>query len=130
MTCCAGIKVAEGRVAPPGDWPDRPYDKPLLDRALRPGTPMPMALELAYLSFDSSRFGAANVGFPIDFMTYHRLERQWRLTRFDDARRPPDRPAAARPRARRSARTLRFSGRFAIARAPTPLRHLIESSCN
>jgi putative proteasome-type protease len=60
------------------------YGKPILDRALRPHTPMPMALKLAYLSFDSSRFSSANVGFPIDFMTYHGADRQWRQAQFDD----------------------------------------------
>ncbi len=60
------------------------YGKPILDRALRPHTPMPMALKLAYLSFDSSRFSSANVGFPIDFLTYHSADRQWRQTQFDD----------------------------------------------
>ena len=60
------------------------YGKPILDRALRPGTPMPMALKLAYLSFDSSRFSSANVGFPIDFLTYSGTDRQWRQAQFDD----------------------------------------------
>jgi putative proteasome-type protease len=60
------------------------YGKPILDRALRPHTPMAMALKLAYLSFDSSRFSSANVGFPIDFMTYHAADRQWRQAQYDD----------------------------------------------
>jgi putative proteasome-type protease len=60
------------------------YGKPILDRALRPDTSMPMALKLAYLSFDSSRFSSASVGYPIDFLTYHSAERRWRQTQFDD----------------------------------------------
>jgi putative proteasome-type protease len=60
------------------------YGKPILDRALRPRTPMTMALKLAYLSFDSSRFSSANVGFPIDFMTYHAADRRWRQAQYDD----------------------------------------------
>ena len=60
------------------------YGKPILDRALRPETPMTMALKLAYLSFDSSRFSSPNVGFPIDFMTYLAADRQWRQAQFDD----------------------------------------------
>jgi putative proteasome-type protease len=60
------------------------YGKPILDRALRPDTPMPMALKLAYLSFDSSRFSSANVGFPIDFLSYHRSDREWRHVQFED----------------------------------------------
>jgi putative proteasome-type protease len=60
------------------------YGKPILDRALRPDTSMKMALKLAYLSFDSSRFSSASVGYPIDFLTYPRAERQWRQIQFDD----------------------------------------------
>jgi putative proteasome-type protease len=60
------------------------YGKPILDRALRPHTPMKMALKLAYLSFDSSRFSSANVGFPIDFLSYLSADRQWRQTQFDE----------------------------------------------
>jgi putative proteasome-type protease len=60
------------------------YGKPILDRALRPDTAMTMALKLAYLSFDSSRFSSASVGYPIDFLTYHRAERRWRQTQLDD----------------------------------------------
>jgi putative proteasome-type protease len=60
------------------------YGKPILDRALRPDTTMAMALKLAYLSFDSSRFSSASVGYPIDFLTYHSAARRWRQTQFDD----------------------------------------------
>lgn len=60
------------------------YGKPILDRALRPDTTMAMGLKLAYLSFDSSRFSSASVGYPIDFLTYHRAERRWRQAQFDD----------------------------------------------
>ncbi len=60
------------------------YGKPILDRALRPQTPLPMALKLAYLSFDSSRFSSATVGYPIDFITYLAADRRWRQTQFDE----------------------------------------------
>jgi putative proteasome-type protease len=60
------------------------YGKPILDRALRPGTSMGMALKLAYLSFDSSRFSSSSVGFPIDFLTLSRGDRQWRQTQYDE----------------------------------------------
>ncbi len=60
------------------------YGKPILDRALKPQTPLPMALKLAYLSFDSSRFSSATVGYPIDFITYLAADRRWRQTQFDE----------------------------------------------
>jgi putative proteasome-type protease len=60
------------------------YGKPILDRVLRPDTPIAMAMRLAYLSFDSSRFSSANVGFPIDFLTYDRVQRRWRHAQFED----------------------------------------------
>ena len=44
------------------------YGKPILDRALRYDTSMQTALKLAYLSFDSTRFSSADVGFPIDMV--------------------------------------------------------------
>ncbi len=59
------------------------YGKPILDRALRQSTSMRVALKLAYLSFDSTRFSAANVGFPIDMTTYAAAERVWRHTQYD-----------------------------------------------
>lgn len=59
------------------------YGKPILDRALRHDTPMRMALKLAYLSFDSSRYSSADVGFPIDVVTYVDADRAWREAQFD-----------------------------------------------
>src|SRR3546814_16204072 len=44
---------------------------------------MTTALKLAYLSFDSSRFSSAEVGFPIDLATYSRSERRWRKAHYD-----------------------------------------------
>lgn len=60
------------------------YGKPILDRAVRADTPMRHALKVAYLSFDSSRVSSANVGFPIDLVTYTNADRRWRLAQFDD----------------------------------------------
>ena len=59
------------------------YGKPILDRALTFDTSMGTALKLAYLSFDSSRFSSADVGFPIDLATYSRSERRWRKAHYD-----------------------------------------------
>ncbi|WP_207478200.1 peptidase [Arenibaculum pallidiluteum] len=59
------------------------YGKPILDRALRFDTPMRTALKLAYLSFDSSRYSSADVGFPIDLVTYGNADRRWREAQFD-----------------------------------------------
>ena len=59
------------------------YGKPILDRALRFGTPLQTALKIAYLSFDSTRFSSSDVGYPFDLTTYITTERRWRLTTFD-----------------------------------------------
>ncbi len=59
------------------------YGKPILDRALTYETSLRAALKIAYLSFDSTRFSAADVGFPIDLATYTRDEACWRLASFD-----------------------------------------------
>ncbi|MEQ8354212.1 MAG: peptidase [Kiloniellaceae bacterium] len=59
------------------------YGKPILDRALTYDTAMTTALKLAYLSFDSSRFSSADVGFPIDLATYSRAEERWRKAHYD-----------------------------------------------
>lgn len=59
------------------------YGKPILDRALKPDTSMKAALKLAYLSFDSSRYSSADVGYPIDLVTYHPVDCKWREDQFD-----------------------------------------------
>jgi putative proteasome-type protease len=59
------------------------YGKPILDRALRFDTNMQTALKLAYLSFDSSRFSSADVGYPIDMVTYCNGDNRWRESQFD-----------------------------------------------
>ena len=59
------------------------YGKPILDRALRPTTDLRTALKLAYLSFDSTRISAADVGFPIDMLVYLPAEKGWRETQYD-----------------------------------------------
>jgi putative proteasome-type protease len=59
------------------------YGKPILDRALTFATPMRTALKLAYLSFDSTRFSSADVGYPIDMLTYARTDGRWRDSQYD-----------------------------------------------
>lgn len=59
------------------------YGKPILDRALTGETALQTALKLAYLSFDSTRFSSADVGFPIDLCTYVAEDRSWRLGQYD-----------------------------------------------
>ena len=59
------------------------YGKPILDRALSYETPLATALKLAYLSFDSTRFSSADVGFPVDMMTLALPDRIWREAHYD-----------------------------------------------
>lgn len=59
------------------------YGKPILDRALTHETSLLTALKLAYLSFDSTRLSAADVGFPLDILTLTSGERDWRQAHYD-----------------------------------------------
>jgi len=59
------------------------YGKPILDRALRYDSTMQHALKTAYLSFDSTRFSAADVGYPIDLLTFSLTDRRWRQVQLD-----------------------------------------------
>ncbi len=59
------------------------YGKPILDRALTQETSLLTALKLAYLSFDSTRLSAADVGFPLDILTLAKGERDWRQAHYD-----------------------------------------------
>lgn len=59
------------------------YGKPILDRALSFETSLANALKLAYLSFDSTRYSSADVGYPIDMLTWNRADRQWRESQYD-----------------------------------------------
>lgn len=59
------------------------YGKPILDRALTGETTLQTALKLAYLSFDSTRFSSADVGFPLDLGAYPTEEGVWRLGQYD-----------------------------------------------
>lgn len=59
------------------------YGKPILDRALNYETDLVTASNLAYLSFDSTRISAADVGFPIDLITYSNAAGTWREAQYD-----------------------------------------------
>jgi putative proteasome-type protease len=59
------------------------YGKPILDRALKYDTPMQAALKIAYLSFDSTRFSAADVGYPIDLATLSAQDGKIRLAELE-----------------------------------------------
>lgn len=59
------------------------YGKPILDRALTSQTDLKTAANLAYLSFDSTRISAADVGFPIDLITYSSSDGTWREAQYD-----------------------------------------------
>ena len=53
------------------------YGKPILDRMLTYETPLSLALQIAYLSFDSTRVSSNDVDFPLDIMTFANDQR-WR----------------------------------------------------
>jgi putative proteasome-type protease len=67
-------------VYPEGNWIDATadspyfiigrtsYGKPILDRLLHYDTPLPQAVALAYLAFDSTRASVVDVEFPIDLV--------------------------------------------------------------
>lgn len=59
------------------------YGKPILDRSLRPDTPMNTALKIAYLSFDSTRVSSTTVGFPVDLVTMSTRDHSWREINFE-----------------------------------------------
>lgn len=63
---------------------ETPYGKPILDRALTYENPLTTALKLAYLSFDSTRASASDVGFPIDLITFSNDDKTWREADYID----------------------------------------------
>jgi len=64
------------------------YGKPILDRTVAYDTTLRMALKAAYLSFDSTRVSATDVGYPVDVMTLAASDGQWRTATYahDDLR--------------------------------------------
>lgn len=81
-------------VYPEGNWieatEDSPYfvigrtsyGKPILDRLLRYDTPLPQAVALGYLAFDSTRASVTDVDFPIDVIVHDSADRSVRRHRF------------------------------------------------
>lgn len=59
------------------------YGKPILDRALSYDSTLSHALKLAYLSFDSTRTSATDVGYPLDMISYRSADRSWREAHFE-----------------------------------------------
>jgi putative proteasome-type protease len=59
------------------------YGKPILDRALRYDSDLRSALKIAYLSFDSTRYSSADVGYPLDLASFALADRQWRMSQLD-----------------------------------------------
>jgi putative proteasome-type protease len=58
------------------------YGKPIIDRMLTNDTPLSLALQIAYLSFDSTRVSTNDVDFPLDILTYAN-DRRWRDMELD-----------------------------------------------
>ena len=48
------------------------YGKPILNRALSYESPLNFAIKCGFLSFDSTRVSANDVGYPIDVVIYHK----------------------------------------------------------
>ena len=53
------------------------YGKPIIDRMLTYDTPLSLALQIAYLAFDSTRVSTNDVDYPLDMLTYAN-DRRWR----------------------------------------------------
>ncbi len=58
------------------------YGKPIIDRLLTYDTPLSLALQIAYLSFDSTRVSTNDVDFPLDMLTFA-TDRRWRDMELD-----------------------------------------------
>jgi putative proteasome-type protease len=59
------------------------YGKPVLDRTLTFDTDIATVLKVAYLSFDSTRVSSADVGFPVDMLTFLVRDGLWREVNYD-----------------------------------------------
>jgi putative proteasome-type protease len=58
------------------------YGKPIMDRMLDYETSLELGLQVAFLSFDSTRVSTADVGFPLDMLTFTK-DRRWREIELD-----------------------------------------------
>ena len=61
------------------------YGKPILNRALTFDSPLSFALKTGFLSFDSTRVSANDVGYPIDVVIYHQDSGFMHEARFDES---------------------------------------------
>lgn len=59
------------------------YGKPILDRALRPGTPLPEAVKLGLISFDSTLRSNISVGLPLDLIVLQKDSLSGKQRRID-----------------------------------------------
>ena len=61
------------------------YGKPIIDRVIRPSTPLPDAAKCVLVSFDSTMRSNLSVGMPIDLICYERDSFEVRMRRrFED----------------------------------------------
>ena len=60
------------------------YGKPILNRTLTYESPLNFAIKCGFLSFDSTRVSANDVGYPIDMVIYHKDTGFMHETRFDE----------------------------------------------
>lgn len=58
------------------------YGTPILRRTITPDSSIRFALTAAFLSFDSTRVSASDVGYPIDVMIYEKNSSKIKLKRF------------------------------------------------
>ena len=58
------------------------YGTPILRRTITPDSSIRFALTAAFLSFDSTRVSASDVGYPIDVMIYEKDSPKIKLKRF------------------------------------------------
>ncbi len=61
------------------------YGNPILKRALTYESPLNFAIKTGFLSFDSTRVSANDVGYPIDVVIYHKDTGFMHEARFDEA---------------------------------------------
>lgn len=58
------------------------YGKPIIDRMLDYDTSLELGLQVAFLSFDSTRVSTSDVGFPLDMLTFTK-DKVWREIELD-----------------------------------------------
>ncbi len=61
------------------------YGKPILNRALTYDSPLNFAIKTGFLSFDSTRVSANDVGYPVDMVIYHKDTGFMHEARFEES---------------------------------------------